>query len=182
MFITGGFNVYPAEIEQSLLRYPGVAQAAVIGIADERLGKVAMAFLLPAPGQVLDSASVIAWCRVQMANYKVPRRVQLLDAMPRNAAGKVTKNVLREWAWSSNWLKLRSCWLRLLRNSAGLISSARANRSGRARSSASRPGVRARHWRAAASRVTPGGAGSVVPTAPVAADWPRAAAGSRPRP
>ncbi|MCY1401350.1 Long-chain-fatty-acid--CoA ligase FadD13 [compost metagenome] len=100
MFITGGFNVYPAEIEQSLLRYPGVAQAAVIGIADERLGKVAMAFLLPAPGQVLDSASAIAWCRVQMANYKVPRRVQLLDAMPRNAAGKVTKNVLREWAVS----------------------------------------------------------------------------------
>ncbi|MBM7060353.1 fatty acid--CoA ligase family protein [Pseudomonas sp. UL073] len=97
MFITGGFNVYPAEIEQSLLDYPGVAQAAVIGIPDERLGEVAMAFLLPAPGRVLDSASVISWCREHMANYKVPRRVQLLEAMPLNAAGKVTKNVLREW-------------------------------------------------------------------------------------
>lgn len=98
MFITGGFNVYPAEIEQSLLQYPGVAQAAVIGIADERLGEVAMAFILPAPGRVIDSASLLAWCREQMANYKVPRRLQLLQSMPLNAAGKVTKAVLREWA------------------------------------------------------------------------------------
>jgi acyl-CoA synthetase (AMP-forming)/AMP-acid ligase II len=98
MFITGGFNVYPAEIEQSLLQYPGVAQAAVIGIADERLGEVAMAFILPAPGKVIDSASLLAWCREQMANYKVPRRLQLLQSMPLNAAGKVTKQVLREWA------------------------------------------------------------------------------------
>ena len=96
MFITGGFNVYPAEIEQSLLRYPGVAQAAVIGIADERMGEVAMAFVLPAPGQEIDQAQFIAWCREHMANYKVPRRVQVVDAMPLNAAGKVTKNVLRE--------------------------------------------------------------------------------------
>lgn len=98
MFITGGFNVYPAEIEQSLLQYPGVAQAAVIGIADERLGEVAMAFILPAPGKVIDTASLLTWCREQMANYKVPRRLQLLQAMPLNAAGKVTKTVLREWA------------------------------------------------------------------------------------
>lgn len=75
MFITGGFNVYPAEIEQTLVHYPGVAQAAVIGIADERLGEVAMAFLLPVPGQRIDEAAFLAWCRVQMANYKVPRRV-----------------------------------------------------------------------------------------------------------
>ncbi|WP_068826410.1 FadD3 family acyl-CoA ligase [Pseudomonas sp. BMS12] len=98
MFITGGFNVYPAEIEQGLLDYPGVAQAAVIGIPDERLGEVAMAFLLPAPGQVIDCASVITWCRERMANYKVPRRVQLLAQMPLNASGKVTKQVLREMA------------------------------------------------------------------------------------
>lgn len=98
MFITGGFNVYPAEIEQNLLDYPGIAQAAVIGIPDERLGEVAMAFLQPAPGRVLDTASVIAWCREHMANYKVPRRVQLVDRMPLNASGKVTKNVLRDWA------------------------------------------------------------------------------------
>jgi acyl-CoA synthetase (AMP-forming)/AMP-acid ligase II len=98
MFITGGFNVYPAEIEQSLLTYPGVAQVAVIGIPDERLGEVAMAFLLPAPGIEIEQGRFLAWCREQMANYKVPRRVQVLDSMPLNAAGKVTKNVLREWA------------------------------------------------------------------------------------
>ncbi|MDB5997028.1 MAG: acyl-CoA synthetase [Pseudomonas sp.] len=98
MFITGGFNVYPAEIEHCLLTYPGVAQVAVIGIPDERLGEVAMAFLLPAPGVDIEQAGLLAWCREQMANYKVPRRVQVLDSMPLNAAGKVTKQVLREWA------------------------------------------------------------------------------------
>jgi acyl-CoA synthetase (AMP-forming)/AMP-acid ligase II len=98
MFITGGFNVYPAEIEQVILRYPGVAQAAVIGIPDERLGEVAMAFLLPATGQRLDTGDFLAWCREQMANYKVPRRAVLLDAMPLNAAGKVTKDALRQLA------------------------------------------------------------------------------------
>jgi acyl-CoA synthetase (AMP-forming)/AMP-acid ligase II len=81
-----------------LLTYPGVAQAAVIGIPDERLGEVAMAFLLPAPGREIEQTQFLAWCREQMANYKVPRRVQVLQSMPINAAGKVTKNVLREWA------------------------------------------------------------------------------------
>lgn len=98
MFITGGFNVYPAEIEQVILRYPGVAQAAVIGIPDERLGEVAMAFLLPAGGQALDTDAFLAWCREHMANYKVPRRAQVLSAMPLNAAGKVTKDALRAMA------------------------------------------------------------------------------------
>ncbi|MFC5697188.1 FadD3 family acyl-CoA ligase [Pseudomonas sp. GCM10022186] len=98
MFITGGFNVYPAEIEQVILRYPGVAQAAVIGIPDERLGEVAMAFLLPAAGQSVDTRAFLAWCREQMANYKVPRRALLVDAMPLNAAGKVTKDALRNLA------------------------------------------------------------------------------------
>lgn len=95
MFITGGFNVYPAEIEQVILTYPGVAQAAVIGIPDERLGEVAMAFLLPAGGQDLDADAFLAWCREHMANYKVPRRARVLSAMPLNAAGKVTKDALR---------------------------------------------------------------------------------------
>ncbi len=98
MFITGGFNVYPAEIEQVILRYPGVAQAAVIGIPDERLGEVAMAFLLPATGQALDTGDFLIWCREQMANYKVPRRAQVVEAMPLNAAGKVTKDALRNLA------------------------------------------------------------------------------------
>ncbi|WP_152223022.1 FadD3 family acyl-CoA ligase [Pseudomonas sp. SCB32] len=100
MFINGGFNVYPAEIEQTILCYPGVAQAAVIGIPDERLGEVAMAFLLPAAGQSIDLDAFLAWCRERMANYKAPRRAMLLDALPLNAAGKVTKAALRELAAS----------------------------------------------------------------------------------
>ncbi|MDF3936987.1 FadD3 family acyl-CoA ligase [Pseudomonas citronellolis] len=96
MFINGGFNVYPAEIEQAILGYPGVAQAAVIGIPDERLGEVAMAFLLPAPGQSLDLDAFLAWCRERMANYKAPRRAMVLEALPLNASGKVTKAALRE--------------------------------------------------------------------------------------
>jgi acyl-CoA synthetase (AMP-forming)/AMP-acid ligase II len=98
MFITGGFNCYPAEIESILLGCPGVAQTAVIGIPDERLGEVAMAFVVGAPGSALTPESVIAWCRENMANYKVPRRVAVVAALPMNATGKVTKFVLRDQA------------------------------------------------------------------------------------
>jgi acyl-CoA synthetase (AMP-forming)/AMP-acid ligase II len=97
MFIVGGFNAYPAEIENALLRHPGVAQAAVIGIADDRLGEVGMAFVVTGtPG--LTGADIIRWCRDQMANYKVPRMVELVDALPVNATGKVMKDVLRQRA------------------------------------------------------------------------------------
>jgi acyl-CoA synthetase (AMP-forming)/AMP-acid ligase II len=98
MFITGGFNCYPAEIESILLGGPGVGQVAVIGIPDERLGEVAMAFIVPAAGATLSPEAVIAWSRENMANYKVPRRVAIVDALPMNATGKVTKFVLREQA------------------------------------------------------------------------------------
>jgi acyl-CoA synthetase (AMP-forming)/AMP-acid ligase II len=96
MFIVGGFNAYPAEIENALLRHPDVRQAAVIGIPDERLGEVGMAFVVAAPG--LTPEALIAWSRDEMANYKVPRRVELVDELPVNATGKVEKNVLRERA------------------------------------------------------------------------------------
>ena len=98
MFIVGGFNCYPAEIENSLCSMPGVARAAVIGVPDERLGEVARAYLVLAPGAVLDEAAVIAWCRSNMANYKVPRTVRFLDAFPLNAGGKVLKTELRALA------------------------------------------------------------------------------------
>ncbi|TNF35935.1 MAG: fatty acid--CoA ligase, partial [Gammaproteobacteria bacterium] len=96
MFIVGGFNCYPAEIEGALLTMDGVAQVAVIGVPDERMGEVAKAYIVPAPGAQLDAAAVIAWSRANMANYKVPRYVQFLDAMPLNASGKVLKTRLRE--------------------------------------------------------------------------------------
>lgn len=98
MFIVGGFNCYPAEMENTLMGCEGVAQAAVIGIPDERMGEVAMAFIVPRAGASLTPESVTAWCKQQMANYKVPRRVELVAALPLNATGKVQKFVLREWA------------------------------------------------------------------------------------
>ncbi|MEJ2533466.1 MAG: AMP-binding protein, partial [Halioglobus sp.] len=98
MFIVGGFNCYPAEIENSLCSMPGVARAAVIGVPDERLGEVARAYIVPAADAELDEASVIAWCRANMANYKVPRAVRLVPELPLNAGGKVLKTVLREQA------------------------------------------------------------------------------------
>jgi acyl-CoA synthetase (AMP-forming)/AMP-acid ligase II len=98
MYICGGFNCYPAEIENAMYRHPGVAQVAVIGIPDERMGEVGMAWVVPRPGAVLEPAALIAWCREQMANYKVPRRVELVSALPTNASGKVLKTELRDRA------------------------------------------------------------------------------------
>ena len=95
MYIVGGFNAYPAEIENALLRHPDVQQVAVIGIPDERLGEVGMAFVVPRPGASPGEDEIIEWSRAQMANYKVPRRVELIDALPLNATGKVVKDDLR---------------------------------------------------------------------------------------
>jgi HIP---CoA ligase len=97
MYICGGFNVYPAEIEQVLARMPGVADAAVIGVPDERLGEVGRAFVVPRPDADLDEQSVIAYTREHLANFKAPRSVRFVDALPRNAGGKVVKPQLREW-------------------------------------------------------------------------------------
>jgi acyl-CoA synthetase (AMP-forming)/AMP-acid ligase II len=96
MFITGGFNCYPAEIENQLYAHGGIAQVAVIGIPDPRLGEVGKAFVVPAPGARLEPAALIAWCREQMANYKVPRAIEIVDALPMNASGKVMKYLLRQ--------------------------------------------------------------------------------------
>jgi HIP---CoA ligase len=98
MFIVGGFNAYPAEIEGFLLEHPAVAQAAVIGVPDERLGQVGKAFVVlaaPAGADPLTPEDLIAWSRTRMAGYKVPRTVQFLDALPLNATGKVMKDQLR---------------------------------------------------------------------------------------
>ncbi|MEZ0362971.1 3-((3aS,4S,7aS)-7a-methyl-1,5-dioxo-octahydro-1H-inden-4-yl)propanoate--CoA ligase FadD3 [Mycobacterium sp. pUA109] len=98
MYICGGFNVYPAEIEQVLARLDGVADAAVIGVPDERLGEVGKAFLVRRPGFGLDEAAVITYAREHLANFKAPRSVAFVDALPRNPGGKVVKPLLREWA------------------------------------------------------------------------------------
>jgi acyl-CoA synthetase (AMP-forming)/AMP-acid ligase II len=98
MFIVGGFNCYPAEIENSLCSMPGVARAAVIGVPDERMGEVARAYIVTTTDADIDEAAVIEWSRGNMANYKVPRSVRFLEEFPMNAGGKVLKNELREMA------------------------------------------------------------------------------------
>ena len=98
MFIVGGFNCYPAEIENALCGMPGVARAAVIGVPDERMGEVARAYIVQEAGAQLDEDGVIAWSREQMANYKVPRSVALVSELPINAGGKVDKLALAERA------------------------------------------------------------------------------------
>ncbi len=95
MYISGGFNVYPAEVEQALARLDGVVDAAVVGVPDERLGEVGTAYVVVADGARLDADDVIAFCRERLANFKVPRRVAFVDALPRNLSGKVLKNELR---------------------------------------------------------------------------------------
>lgn len=93
MFIVGGFNAYPAEIEGFLINHPAVAQAAVIGVPDERMGQVGKAFVVR-KGDV-GTDELIDWCRDRMAGFKVPRTVQFLDSLPLNATGKVMKDQLR---------------------------------------------------------------------------------------
>lgn len=95
IFIVGGFNAYPAEIEGLLAANPAVMQSAVIGVPDERLGEVPMAFVVLRPGTAASAEDITAWCRDNMANYKVPRRVEIVHALPMNAAGKVQKFLLR---------------------------------------------------------------------------------------
>jgi acyl-CoA synthetase (AMP-forming)/AMP-acid ligase II len=95
MYITGGFNCYPAEIERILAAHPAIAQSAIVGIPDERQGEVGKAFVVLRPGATLDAAALIAWCREQMANYKVPRQVAFVAQLPTNASGKVTKFQLK---------------------------------------------------------------------------------------
>ncbi|MEU3076018.1 FadD3 family acyl-CoA ligase [Streptomyces laurentii] len=95
MFIVGGFNAYPAEIEQLLGLHPDIADVAVIGIPDPRLGEVGKAFAVRRPGARVTADDLIAWSRREMANYKVPREVEFLPHLPRNASGKVLKGELR---------------------------------------------------------------------------------------
>ncbi|WP_433496402.1 AMP-binding protein [Sphaerimonospora sp. CA-214678] len=101
LVIVGGFNVYPAEIEHTLAEHPHVREAAVVGVPDERLGEITVAFVVPADdgGQhEADEEDLVGWCRERLANFKVPRRVWAVDRLPRGSVGKVAKLELRERA------------------------------------------------------------------------------------
>ena len=96
MFIVGGFNVYPAEIERQMSVIEGLHQVAVIGVPDARLGEVGHAFIVRSAGSALSQAEVMAWSKANLANYKIPRGVTFVDALPLNSSGKVIKFALRE--------------------------------------------------------------------------------------
>jgi acyl-CoA synthetase (AMP-forming)/AMP-acid ligase II len=95
MVIVGGFNVYPAEVEEVLLQHPAIEQVAVIGVPDDRMGEVPAAFVVPARGREPGADEVADFGRARLANFKVPRHVWLVESLPLNAAGKVHKPELR---------------------------------------------------------------------------------------
>ena len=91
MYIVGGFNVYPAEIERQLSRLPGIQYSAIIGVPDQRLGEVGHAFVVRSPGSTITAEEVMAWSKANLANYKVPRGITFLESLPMNSTGKVIK-------------------------------------------------------------------------------------------
>ena len=99
MIISGGENIYPAEIERVLAEFPGVADVAVIGVPDEKWGEVGKAVVVPVPGAEFDADALLTYCRERLAGYKCPQSVSIVAELPRNATGKVLKRELREPFW-----------------------------------------------------------------------------------
>ena len=95
MILRGGFNVYPRELEETLMTHPAVSLCAVVGVPDERLGEEVKAFIVRKPGAAATEAEVVTWCRERMAAYKAPRYVEFRDQLPMGATGKVLKRELR---------------------------------------------------------------------------------------
>jgi acyl-CoA synthetase (AMP-forming)/AMP-acid ligase II len=94
MFTVGGFNVYPAEVENTLSAHPDISESAVVGVPDERMGSVPWAYVIPRRGAEPSAQDVIAFCRTRLANFKVPREVVVVGELPRNASGKILKKDL----------------------------------------------------------------------------------------
>ncbi|APW71653.1 MULTISPECIES: long-chain-fatty-acid--CoA ligase [Sphingopyxis] len=99
MIVSGGENVYPAEVESAIMGCPGVADVAVIGVPDARWGEAVKALIVPAPGAEVAADDVIAWARERIAAYKAPKSVDIIDALPRNPSGKVLRRELRAPYW-----------------------------------------------------------------------------------
>jgi acyl-CoA synthetase (AMP-forming)/AMP-acid ligase II len=100
MIVSGGENVYPAEVENALFSHPAVADAAVIGVPDDKWGEAVKAIIVLKPGETADPASIIAHCRERIAAYKAPKSVDFIDTLPRNPSGKVLRRELREPYWA----------------------------------------------------------------------------------
>lgn len=101
MIISGGENVYPAEVESAIYGHPDVAEVAVIGVPDARWGEAVKACCVPKPGHTIDPDSVIAWARTRIAGFKVPKSIDVIDALPRNPTGKIMRRTLREPYWAA---------------------------------------------------------------------------------
>ena len=99
MIVSGGENVYPAEVENALAGHPDIFEVAVIGVPDDRWGEAVKAIVVPRPGGAQDPESIIAWARARIGGFKVPKSVDFVEAMPRNATGKVLRRLLREPYW-----------------------------------------------------------------------------------
>ena len=99
MIVSGGENVYPAEVESAIMGCPGVADVAVIGVPDDKWGEAVKALVVAAPGAEIDAAAVIGWARERIAAYKAPKSVDIIDALPRNPSGKVLRRELRAPYW-----------------------------------------------------------------------------------
>jgi acyl-CoA synthetase (AMP-forming)/AMP-acid ligase II len=98
MYINGGFNVYPAEVEATMLQHPQIGQVSVVGAPDARMGEIGYAFVVPASGETPEKTQLLDWCKQEMANYKCPREIVFVKELPLNASGKVLKYELREIA------------------------------------------------------------------------------------
>lgn len=99
MIVSGGENVYPAEVESAIMGCPGVADVAVIGVPDEKWGESVKALIVPTPGATPAPADIIAWARERIAAYKIPKSVAFVDMLPRNPSGKVLRRELRAPYW-----------------------------------------------------------------------------------
>jgi|HubBroStandDraft_1064217.scaffolds.fasta_scaffold00272_30 acyl-CoA synthetase (AMP-forming)/AMP-acid ligase II len=100
MIISGGENIYPAEVENAIFGHPQVADVAVIGVPDENWGEAVKALVVPRPGAAPDPAEIIAWARSRIAGFKVPKSLDFIDCLPRNASGKILRRALREPYWA----------------------------------------------------------------------------------
>lgn len=96
LIISGGYNIYPREIEEVLYEHPKVADAAVIGVSHKTRGEIVKAYVVPKPGMELDKREIIAFCRQKLANYKVPKQIEIRDELPKTVIGKVLKKDLKQ--------------------------------------------------------------------------------------
>jgi long-chain acyl-CoA synthetase len=100
MIVSGGENIYPIEVENVLLIHPGVAEAAVIGVPDDKWGEAVQAVVVSAPGAMLSEADLIGFARARLAGFKLPKSVDFVTALPRTTSGKVLKRELRDPYWA----------------------------------------------------------------------------------